>query len=44
LEAGIRICQFVMADASVRQLNDSIANESLARLAVRDDGLPMTAP
>jgi hypothetical protein len=37
-------CQFVMADASVRPIQVNIANETLARLSCREDGMPVTVP
>jgi prepilin-type N-terminal cleavage/methylation domain-containing protein len=36
------VCQFVFADGSVRALRTSIDLETLARLAARADGLPVT--
>jgi prepilin-type N-terminal cleavage/methylation domain-containing protein len=38
------ICQFAMADASVRPINVNIAIETLTRLACREDGHPVTLP
>ena len=38
------VCQFVYADGSVRSLNTSIAIETLARLAVRKDGMEVSVP
>jgi hypothetical protein len=38
------VCQFVMADASVRPLSVNIAIETLTRLSCREDGLPVTIP
>jgi prepilin-type N-terminal cleavage/methylation domain-containing protein/prepilin-type processing-associated H-X9-DG protein len=38
------VCQFVYADGSVRTLNNNISNETLARLAVRNDGKEVSMP
>ncbi len=38
------ICQFVMADASVRPIQVNIAIETLTRLTRRKDGRPVTLP
>ncbi len=37
------ICQFVMADGSVRPIRNSLDTTTLGLLAVRDDGLPIPA-
>jgi prepilin-type N-terminal cleavage/methylation domain-containing protein len=35
------VCQFVLGDGSVRAISNTVAGETLRRLAVRNDGLPV---